>query len=80
MITTQIAMRVLFSLGMVNLVTGLLVFFTCRCLPGFQWAKFLMKYRWYQRIFKLHCYFWWIFWASVITHAIFAIIYVGWPF
>jgi len=79
MISTLTAMRVLFSLGIVNLVTGLLVFFSCRCLPGSKWGKNLMKYQWYQRFFKLHCYIWWIFWISVVVHAIFAIIYVGWP-
>jgi hypothetical protein len=80
MVSTLTAMRVLFSLGIVNLVTGLLLFFSCRCLPGFSVGKYLMKYRWFQRFYRLHCYIWWIFWASVVVHAIFAIIYIGWPF
>jgi hypothetical protein len=78
-LSTLIATRVLFSLGIVNLVTGLLIFFSCRCLPGSKLGKPLMKYRWYQRLFKLHCYIWWIFWTSVVVHAIFAIVYIGWP-
>jgi hypothetical protein len=79
-LNTLLAIRVLFILGIVNLVTGLLIFFSCRCLPGARLGKGLMKYKWYQRFFKLHCYIWWVFWTSVVVHAIFAIIYIGWPY
>ena len=75
-----IAMRILFILGIINLVAGLLIFFSCRCLPGSRIGKGLMKHPWYQKFFKLHCYIWWIFWVSVVVHAILAIIYIGWPF
>ena len=80
MISTLTATRVIFSLGMVNLVSGLLIFFSCRCLPGSKLGKRLVKFKWYQRFFKLHCYIWWVFWTSVVVHAVFAIIYIGWPF
>ena len=80
MISTLTATRVIFSLGMVNLVSGLLIFFSCRCLPGSRLGKRLVKFKWYQRFFKLHCYIWWVFWTSVVVHAVFAIIYIGWPF
>jgi hypothetical protein len=73
------ATRTLFALGIVNLVTGLAVFFSCRCFPGSKIGKGLMKHRWYQRFFKLHCYIWWVFWTSVIIHAILAIVYIGIP-
>jgi hypothetical protein len=79
MIGTQTALRILFGLGIVNLVTGLSIFFSCRCLPGSRIGKGLMKYKWYQKYFKWHCYIWWIFWLSVATHAIIALIYIGWP-
>jgi hypothetical protein len=79
-LSTLAAMRILFILGIVNLVTGFLIFFSCRCLPGSKVGKGLMKYKWYQRFFKFHCYIWWVFWASVVVHAVFAIIYIGWPF
>jgi hypothetical protein len=75
-----IAMRILFILGIVNLVAGLLIFFSCRCLPGSRIGKGLMKHPWYQKFFKLHCYIWWIFWVSVVAHAVLAMIYIGWPF
>jgi hypothetical protein len=74
------ATRILFVLGIINLVTGLLIFFSCRCLPGSKIGKGLMKHPWYQKFIKLHCYIWWIFWASVVIHAILAMIYIGWPF
>ena len=63
MISTIVALRVLFILGIVNVVTGLLIFFSCRCLPGSGIGRRLMKYKWYQSYFKWHCYIWWIFWA-----------------
>jgi hypothetical protein len=74
-----IAVRILFILGIINLVTGLLIFFSCRCLPGSKIGKGLMQRAWYQKFFKLHCFIWWIFWVSVIAHAILALIYFGWP-
>jgi hypothetical protein len=80
MINALAATRVIVALGIINLVTGLLVFFSCRCLPGSKIFGGLMKRPWYQKFFKLHCYIWWVFWASVIVHAIFAIVYFGWPF
>lgn len=75
-----LATRVLFILGIINLLTGLAVFLSCRCLPGSRIGKRLMQHRWYQGFFKFHCYIWWAFWISVIVHAILAIVYIGVPF
>ena len=77
---TITAGRIVFILGIVNIVTGLFVFFTCRCVPGWKLTKPLMKHAWYQRIFKWHCVVWWIFWVSVMVHAVFALGYYGRPF
>jgi hypothetical protein len=74
------AARVVYILGIVNLGMGALVLFTCRCIPTWQLSKNMMKYKWYQRVYKLHCYLWWVLLASVIIHAVFAIIYFGVPF
>ena len=79
MLDALTAIRVIFILGIINLLTGLLIFFSCRCLPGARIGKWLMKHKWYQRYFKWHCYIWWIFWASVVVHAVFGLIYIGWP-
>jgi len=79
-LSALLATRIIFSLGIVNLVTGLLIFFSCRCLPGSRLGKSLAKHKWYQRFFKLHCWIWWVFWVSVVVHAVFAMVYLGWPF
>jgi hypothetical protein len=75
-----IAARVTYSLGIINLVTGLLVLFSCRCLPGSKVARKWMEHKKYQRFYKYHCYYWWAFWISVITHAVFGIAFLGNPF
>jgi hypothetical protein len=79
-LSALVAMRVLFILGIVNMVTGLVLFFTCRCLPGSKIGKSLMTLHWYRGFFRFHCYIWWIFWVSVVAHAILAMRYIGWPF
>ncbi len=78
-----VATRLIFILGIINLVTGVLIFFSCRCIPSSKITKItgnLMKYRVYQRFFKFHCYIWWAFWSSVIAHAVLAILFIGVPF
>ncbi len=39
-----------------------------------------MKYPFYRRIYGFHCYIWWVFWGSVMVHAVFAIGSIGFPF
>jgi len=73
------AARVTFALGITNIVTGVMVALTCRCIPGWKLTSGLKKRPGYQRFYKLHCYIWWAFWGSVIAHAIFAIGYYGTP-
>ena len=74
-----LATRLIVVLGIVNLVTGALIFFSCRCLPGSKLGKGLMKHQGYQRFYKYHCYIWRVFWPSVMIHAALAIIFFGWP-
>ncbi len=69
--------RVVAALGIVNLVLGLLIFFSCRCLPGSRIARNWMQSERYQRFYRYHCYIWWVFWASVIVHAVFAVSLLG---
>lgn len=80
MIEALTGFRVVFVLGIVNLVSGILVLFTCRCIPPSRFTPPLMQYRWYQRLFRYHCYIWLVFWVSVVVHAVFALVFVGWPF
>ncbi len=78
------AIRVVFALGIVNVVSGLLVFLTCRCTPGGRLTMLvtgnLMKYSAYRRFYSIHCYIWWVFWTSVMVHAIFAMASIGVPY
>ncbi len=76
----MVAQRIIFSLGLVNAVTASLLLFTCRCVPGLKLGGRLMKYQWFKRFYKYHCYLWWVFWPSVIVHAILAISFLGIPF
>ena len=75
-----LAARIIFVLGIINLVTGILIVLTCRCAAGSKVTGKLMQYAAYKRLFSYHCSIWWIFWASVIIHAIFAIGLLGNPF
>ena len=73
--------RIIFILGITNLVGGLLVALSCRCIPALSViGGKLMQYKAYQRFYRYHCYYWWLFWLSVVVHAIFAIGRVGVPF
>ncbi|MBI4186620.1 MAG: hypothetical protein HY530_03825 [Chloroflexi bacterium] len=80
MFDPTVATKIIAGLGLVNLVMGLTIFFSCRCMPGSKLGTMLMKYRTYQRFYKLHCYFWRVFWSSVMVHGTLAIIFFGLPF
>ncbi|MBI2547250.1 MAG: hypothetical protein HYW23_02275 [Candidatus Aenigmarchaeota archaeon] len=68
-----------FVLGITNLLSMFLVFFTCRCMMGKKLAEFLWQNDWYKRFYTTHCYWWWVFFISVAVHAAIAIIAFGIP-
>lgn len=72
--------KLIFSFGIINLIAGALIFFSCRCVSGNRLIGKLMKYPSYQRFFRYHCYIWWVLLASVIVHAVLAIGFFGVPF
>jgi hypothetical protein len=74
------AARLVFILGFVNLVIGFLLIFSCRIVPAFKPTRKLMQNSFYKKFYKYHAYLWWIFWVSIIVHAIFAINLMGVPF
>ncbi len=76
---SAIASWLIFTLGIINLVSILLILLSCRCIPGWKLTSKLMKYGVYKRFFRYHCYIWWVFWPSVVIHAIFAIGRFGIP-
>lgn len=81
-IPVQVATRTVFILGIVNLVTLSLIYFTCRCIPGSRITRVtgnLMRFGAYKRFFGYHCYFWWILWVSVIIHVVLGVSLLGIP-
>jgi hypothetical protein len=74
-----IVARLIFVLGIVNVLAAMLIFFSCRCIPGSRLLSKLTKHAAYNRFFKYHCYIWWIFWPSVIVHAVLAFAFFGIP-
>ncbi|MBT9159274.1 MAG: hypothetical protein AAGB97_04610 [Dehalococcoidia bacterium] len=77
MLESIIIVRLIFVLGILNLVTGALICFSCRCVPGAGIMGKLVKSPAYKRFYKYHCYLWWVFWPSVLVHAILAILVFG---
>jgi hypothetical protein len=76
---SAIAPKVTFILGITNLVSGILILLSCRCVGGARIGGRLMKYSAYKQLFKYHCYVWWVFWISVMIHAVFALSFFGIP-
>ena len=50
-----VAARVIFMLGIINLVTGALIAFTCRCAAGSKVTGKLMQYAGFKRLFSYQC-------------------------
>jgi len=70
---SQIARDIILVFAISNIILGVLVFFTCRCMPGFRLTRGLMQNKNYLKFYKYHGYLWLIFLASVMIHAVFAI-------
>ena len=72
--------KLVYLLGISNLLGLLLVFFSCRCLMGPGLGKLMTRIPNYMKFYSLHCYFWWFFFISVALHAVLAILIYGNPF
>ncbi len=59
--------------GIINLITALFLFFTCRLVPQLNLTSRWMKISWYVSLYKYHSYAWWLFVPSLIVHVVFAI-------
>jgi hypothetical protein len=70
---SQAALDIILAFSITNITLGILVFFTCRCMPGFKFARGLMHNKNYLKFYKFHGYLWLFFLASVMIHAVFAI-------
>jgi hypothetical protein len=71
--------RIIFILGVVNIVTAILIAGSCRCVPGSKLLGKFTKFPAYQRFYGYHCHIWKIFWPSIIIHAFLALMFFGWP-
>jgi len=78
--TPIISARIIFIAALINIITILLIYLSCRCLPTSRIGKNWMKNATYKNFYKYHCYLWWIFVISVIIHIVFAIARLGVPF
>ena len=72
--------RVIFLLGVINLLSLVMVFFSCRCLIGHRFVERMWKYGWYRLYHQGHCYYWWLLAISVFLHSAIALALYGNPF
>ena len=71
--------RLIYILGITNIIGIILVLFSCRCILGVRVANRIIKYSWGKIFYKYHCLYWWLFIISVILHTILAFVYLGNP-
>jgi len=80
MVFEIIGPKIVFILGFINLISLLLVLFSCRCLIGVKFVENMwQKYEWYKKFYNKHCYYWWLFIISVLLHTILAFLIFGNP-
>ncbi|MBN2517386.1 MAG: hypothetical protein JXB14_00920 [Candidatus Altiarchaeota archaeon] len=74
-------LQIIYITGIANVVLFLLIVFSCRCM-GINKGLFdrLIRYKWYQKFYSKHCYYWWAFLVSIVIHAIAAFQVFGFPF
>ncbi len=75
-----LGLRIVFVLGIVNLVSVLAILLTCRCIPMWRLTRGINQYGWYKKVYRFHCYVWWLFIPSVVIHAVLAVLLTGIPF
>ena len=76
-----LGIKLVYVLGITNIIGLLLVLFSCRCIPMIgALTTGLVKSKWYQSFYRYHCYYWLFFITSVILHAIIALLTFGFPF
>lgn len=78
-INPALAIKLVFILGITNIIGLALVLFSCRCIMNIRPEK-LSKSKIYIAFYKYHCVYWWFFIISVMIHAVIAITAFGNPF
>ena len=74
------ALRVVFALGIVNALTLSALFLSCRCTGVRKPFSRMLRVKAFARFYKLHCYYWYILFGSVVAHLTIAIRVLGIPF
>ncbi|MBS3118502.1 hypothetical protein J4417_02355 [Candidatus Woesearchaeota archaeon] len=72
--------KLVFILGITNLISLVLVSLSCRCMLNHHFSKKLWASPFYQKFYSYHCWYWKIFFASVLLHAALALYTYGIPF
>ncbi|OGY47713.1 MAG: hypothetical protein A3J62_03985 [Candidatus Buchananbacteria bacterium RIFCSPHIGHO2_02_FULL_38_8] len=79
-ISTTLGIKLVYILGITNIISILLVFFSCRCMMGMKFFTRLAQYQWYKKFYSKHCYYWWLFIISVLFHTFLVFFIFGNPF
>ncbi len=79
-ISPELALKVVFAAGITNIVFLLLVLLSCRCMGITPIINRFMGNKNFQRFYSKHCYYWWLFIASVLVHTFMALYLFGNPF
>ncbi|HLC80534.1 MAG TPA: hypothetical protein VJG31_02070 [Candidatus Nanoarchaeia archaeon] len=72
--------KLVFILGITNLISLALVSLSCRCMLNHHFSKKLWAGQFYQKFYSYHCWYWKIFFVSVLLHVTLALIVYGIPF
>jgi hypothetical protein len=80
MFSVIVEARIVFVTAIINLAFIALILLSCRCMNMWKLTAGLNKQPWYKKVFRWHCYLWYVFLPSLIIHAIFAIRLLGVPF
>lgn len=80
LIQTDLGAKLIYILGIINVISIILIFISCRCLAGANLVHRMMNYAWYRKFHLWHCHYWWIFFVSVILHTLLVFYLFGNPF
>ncbi len=75
-----LGLRVVFALGIVNFLALSALFLSCRCMAVRKPFSRMLHFKAFARFYKLHCYYWYILFVSVVAHLAIAIKVLGIPF
>ena len=73
-----LAARIVFILGITNIIGLALVFISCRCILGWR-PQALQNSKLFMAIYRRHCWYWRFFLLSVLAHTVFAFLASGNP-